>query len=197
MCLWSRENLVVVMDMSDRGLRVLVETVTGFWRRILVVGAFNIVAGVAALIWPGATVLVLAIVLGIFLLLSGAALLAIGASVRSLLMIVLGVLSLVAAVICLAHPGAGVFAILLGCALWFFVNGVLELSAAILGVAGRLLWGVLGVLSIAAAVIMVSSPGVAVFTVALIAGISFLIHGTGEVALALRLRTAHRVRVSP
>jgi uncharacterized membrane protein HdeD (DUF308 family) len=186
----------VVVDVSDRGLRVLVETVTGFWRRLLVIGVLNIIAGLAALIWPGATVLVLAVLLGIFLLISGAALLAIGASVRSVLMIVLGLLALVAAVICLVHPGAGVFAILLGCALWFFVNGVVEISAAILGVAGRLLWGVLGVLSIAAAVIMVSSPGVAVFTVALIAGISFLIHGAGEVGLALRLRSAHRVVVS-
>ena len=186
----------MVVDVSDRGLRVLVETVTGFWRRLLVIGVLNIIAGLAALIWPGATVLVLAVLLGIFLLISGAALLAIGASARSVLMIVLGLLALVAAVICLVHPGAGVFAILLGCALWFFVNGVVEISAAILGVAGRLLWGVLGVLSIAAAVIMVSSPDVAVFTVALIAGISFLIHGAGEVGLALRLRSAHRVVVS-
>lgn len=178
--------------MSDRGLRVLVETVTGYWLRILVVGVLNIIAGLAAVIWPDATVLVLAILLGIFLLVSGAALLAIGASARSLMMILLGVLALVSAVICLAHPGAGVVAILLGCALWFFVNGVVELSAAIMGVAGRIWWGVLGVLSIAAAVIMISSTDIAIATVALITGIAFLIHGAAETALAWRLRSVHR-----
>ncbi len=185
------------MDLSDGGLRVLVGTVAGFWRRLLIVGALNIVAGLAAVIWPGITVLVLAILLGMFLLISGAAVLAIGTSVRSLSMVVLGVLAVIAAVICLAHPGTAVVAILLGCALWFFVNGVVELSAAIMGVAGRLLWGVLGVLSIAAAVIMISNTDVAVRTVALIAGISFVIHGAGEVALALRLRSAHRRPVRP
>lgn len=66
-----------------------------------------------------------------------------------------------------------------------------------LGVAGRLLWGVLGVLSIAAPVIMISNPNVAVVTVALIAGISFLIHGAGEVALAMRLRTVHQSLTRP
>jgi uncharacterized membrane protein HdeD (DUF308 family) len=185
------------MDMSDGGMRVLAQAVTRYWRRILLIGVLNIVAGLAALIWPGATVLVLAILLGMFLLISGVALLAIGASMRSMLTVVLGVLALIAAVICLVHPGAGVFAILLGCALWFFVNGMVELSAAILGVAGRLWWGVLGVLSIAAAVIMVSSPDVAVWTVALIAGISFLIHGTAASALAMRLRTVHRAVAGP
>jgi uncharacterized membrane protein HdeD (DUF308 family) len=180
------------MDMSDTGLRVLMHTVSGYWRRLLFVGALNIVAGFAAVIWPDATVLVLALLLGIFLLISGSALLAIGASVRSVLMVVLGVLALVAAVICLVHPGAGVVAILLGCALWFFVNGVVELSAAIMGVAGRIWWGVLGVLSIAAAVIMVSNTDIAIATVALVAGFSFLIHGAAEVVLAMRLRSAHR-----
>jgi uncharacterized membrane protein HdeD (DUF308 family) len=187
----------MVVDMSDRGLRVLVGTLTGYWRRILVIGVLNIVAGLAAVAWPDATVLVLAIMLGVFLLISGAALLAIGASARSLLMIVLGGLALVAAFICLAHPGAGVAAILFGCALWFFVNGVVELSVATMGVSGRVWWAALGVLSIAAAVIMVSSTDIAIATVALVAGILFLIHGAGEVALAMRLRAVHRSLIGP
>lgn len=178
--------------MTDRGVRVLVEAVTRHWRRILVAGVVNIAVGLAAVLWPDVTVLALAVLLGVLLLASGVMLLSIAVAVRSPLVAVLGVLALVAATVCLAHPGAGVFAILFGCALWFFVNGVAEFGVAMSGAPGRLWWRVLGVLSIVAAAIMISSPGVAIVTVGLIAGISFLVHGMGEVALAWHLRTLHR-----
>lgn len=185
------------MDMSDGGMRVLVEGVTRQWRGILVVGVLDIVVAVVALLWPDVTVLVLALLLGILLLLSGMMLLGLGAAARSPWLLVLGVLALVAAVICFVHPGAGVFAILLGCALWFLLNGVADIAAAMSGVAGRAWWAVLGVLSIVAAVIMISSPGVAVVTVAIIVGISFLIRGIGQIALALYLRRVHGVVTAP
>ena len=193
MCHHGFADLGLVMDMSDRGMRVLVEGFTGQWRGILFVGVLDIVVGVMALIWPDVTVLALALLLGFLLLLSGVTLLGLAAAARSPWLLILGVLALIAAVICLVHPGAGVFAILLGCAFWFFLNGVAELGAAMSGVDGRVWFGVLGVLSIIAAVIMISVPGVAIVTVAIIAGISFLMRGIGQIALARYLRSAHHV----
>jgi uncharacterized membrane protein HdeD (DUF308 family) len=197
MCHHGVPNRDRVMDMSERGVRVLVEAVSRQWRGLLVVGVLDIVVGVAALIWPSVTVLALAVLLGFVLLLTGATLLGLGATARSPWLLVLGVLALVAAVICFVHPGAGVFAILLGCALWFFLNGIAELAAAMSGVAGRIWWGGLGVLSIVAAVIMISVPGVAIVTVAVIAGISFLMRGLGQLALARHLRAVHQTVTGP
>jgi uncharacterized membrane protein HdeD (DUF308 family) len=186
-----------VMDMSERGMRMLVEAVTRRWRGILFVGALDILVGLVALIWPGVTVLALALLLGVLLLLSGATSFGLGVAARSPWLLVLGVVALVAAVICFVHPGAGVFAILFGCALWFFLNGVAELGAAMSGIADRVWWGMLGVLSIVAAAIMVSVPGVAIVTVAIIAGISFLVRGLGLIVLARRLRTVRRAVTGP
>ena len=47
------------------------------------VGILSIVAGVMALVWPGATILVLAIILGIRVLFTGIALIAAGFAIRS------------------------------------------------------------------------------------------------------------------
>jgi uncharacterized membrane protein HdeD (DUF308 family) len=185
------------MDMSERGMRVLVQAVTRQWRGILFVGALDIVVGVLALTWPSVTVLALALLLGVLLLISGVTLVSLGVAARSPWLLILGVIALIAAVICFVHPGAGVFAILLGLALWFFLNGVAEVGAAISGVEDRVWWGVLGVLSIIAALIMISVPGVAIVTVAIIAGISFLVRGIGQIALAWHLRTVHRAVTGP
>jgi uncharacterized membrane protein HdeD (DUF308 family) len=105
--------------------------------------------------------------------------------------VILGVLAIIGAVICFIHPGAGVVAILIGCALWFFMLGVAYLFAAFTGSEDRVWWGFLGVLSVIAAIIFIASPGVAITTVAILVGIAFLIRGLGEIVFAWRLRGMH------
>lgn len=172
--------------------RGLVAGVTAQWPRLLTVGILDVLVGVVALAWPGVTVAALAILFGLFLLLSGIVAVSISWRTRSVVGLVLGVLAIVAAIICFVHPGAGVVAILLGCALWFFMLGLVYLGAAFAGARDRLWWAVLGVLSLIASVIMIASPGVAISTVALLVGIAFLIRGGGELALAWRMRGMHR-----
>lgn len=158
------------------------------WPRLVIGGVIDVLAGIVALVWPGVTVLALALVLGLLLLVSGIASVSMGIRARSAGLIVLGAVALIAAVIVLVHPGAGVFAVLLGCAIWFLLMGIADLSAAWSGVPGRAWWALLGILSVAGAVIMLLDPGVAISTVAIIVGLSFLLRGMGEFSLGLRVR---------
>lgn len=166
-------------------------------RHLVVLGGIDVVAGVIALAWPGVTVVVLALIFGLMLLLAGVVALGIGSVVRRaggspVATWVIGGIGVVAGLICIFHPGAGVWAIVLGCSLWFLLTGVGDLLVAAASPAHRVWFGVLGVLSIAAAVILLVHPGVAVVTVALVAGIAFLVRGAGELTLGLRMRRVTR-----
>src|SRR5919198_4102447 len=87
------------------------------WPWLLVEGILGVIAGVAALIWPDITVLVLAVFLGIALLMQGTMEIVMGTRAvpgtpGRAWIIVFGILAVFAGVICLVHPGAGVFAII-------------------------------------------------------------------------------------
>ena len=152
------------------------------------VGILEVIVGLVSLIWPHVTALVLGLLFGFVLMLSGIVVLMISWATRSVVGVILGVLAIAGAIICFIHPGAGVVAILIGCAIWFFMLGVAYLFAAFTGSHDRAWWGFLGVLSIVAAIIMIASPGVAITTVAILVGIAFLIRGISEIVFAWRLR---------
>lgn len=178
--------------MLEQGPSRLFTPITGGWRRLFVIAAFDILAGLIAVAWPGVTVVVLAVVFGIVLVLTGAVVLSLAFLMRSLLVGLLGILALIAGIVCLAHPGAGIFAILVGCAIWFLMLGVAYLGQAVGGRDNRLWWAALGTLSVIAGIVMLASPGVAIATVGLLVGISFLVRGAAELVLGRRLRALHR-----
>ncbi|SDP35477.1 Uncharacterized membrane protein HdeD, DUF308 family [Nakamurella panacisegetis] len=164
---------------------------------LLVLGSLDIVAGLIALVWPGITVLALALIFGLMLLMAGLAAIAVGSAVRRsggspAFTWVVGAIAVIAGLICIFHPGAGVWAIILGCSLWFVMTGVADLFVAAASPANRLWFGTLGVLSIVAAVVLLVSPAAAIVTVALIAGIGFLVRGVGELMLGWRMRRPTR-----
>ena len=158
------------------------------------VGLIDVVAGLFAIAWPGVTVLALALLFGLLVLLAGVVSISMGLLVRrsggdSLVPFVVGGVALIAGIICLVHPGAGVFAIILGCALWFLMTGLGELALARTQPPMRIWFLGMGILSLIAALILIVNPGVAIATVGLIAGISFLIRGAGELSIGWRLRS--------
>ena len=162
-----------------------------------ILGGIDIVAGLIALAWPGVTVLVLALIFGLLLLLAGVVAIGIGSAVRRAggsptATWVIGGVAVIAGLICVFHPGAGVWAIALGCSLWFLLTGVGDLLVAAVSPAHRVWFGILGALSIVAAIVLLVHPGVAIVTVALVAGIAFLIRGAGELALGWRMRAVTR-----
>jgi uncharacterized membrane protein HdeD (DUF308 family) len=160
---------------------------------LLGVGLIDVVAGLFAIAWPGVTVLALALLFGLLVLLAGVVSISMGLVVRRsggepLVPFVFGGAALIAGIICLVHPGAGVFAIILGCTLWFLMTGLGELALARTQSPMRIWFLGMGTLSLIAALILIVNPGVAISTVGLIAGIAFLIRGAGELSIGWRLR---------
>jgi uncharacterized membrane protein HdeD (DUF308 family) len=161
------------------------------------VGLIDVVAGLFAVAWPGVTVLALALLFGLLVLMAGIVSISTGLMMRragaeATVPFVFGGAALIAGLICIVHPGAGVFAIIVGCALWFLLTGLGELALARTTSPMRVWFAVMGTLSVIAALILIVNPGVAIATVGLIAGISFLIRGAGELTLGWRMR-AHAI----
>ncbi len=156
-------------------------------------GILGVIVGIIALAWPGLTVVGLALMLGIGLLVQGA--IEVGAGLRARpgsagrgWLLLFGVLAVVAGIICLIHPGAGIWAIAIGVTIWFFGAALNELFAAFTMSEHRVWNLVVGIITLIAAVVMVANPGLALRTAAFLAGLLFLIRGLGEIGLAMRLR---------
>ena len=174
----------------------LVQTYTS--GHLYVLGTVDVIAGLVALIWPSATITVLALIFGIMLLLGGVMVILVGSLGRrdggggggGALTWIVGIVAVVAGLICIIHPGVGIWAIALGCAVWFLMTGIGSLFVAAASPAHRIWFIILGVLSIAAAIILLVNPSAALATVAIVAGIAFLIRGIGELVIGWQLRKA-------
>jgi uncharacterized membrane protein HdeD (DUF308 family) len=172
-------------------------TLTRHWPRLVIIGVLDVVIGILAVAWPGVTVLALALILGVLLIVSGVMSIGLGLRMRRVgaswfWPVLLGVFSVIAAIIIIAHPGAGIAAIAFGAALWFLLTGITDLVRASTLPGDRLWWGFLGALSVIAGIILLFDLGAAILTVALIAGIFFIVRGVGEIAAGWHLRRLTR-----
>jgi uncharacterized membrane protein HdeD (DUF308 family) len=164
---------------------------------LVLVGALSVVAGAIAVLVPGLTLVVLGIVFGANLLVWGTLILVsafdteLGVA-HSVLQVIVGVLGALAGLVCLVRPGVGVAALLLAVSFWFILTGIADVVRAINLPQGRVLALLLGVVGIAAGVIIVSKPGIGVATLAVLAGIGFMVRGGLEVAAGLAVRRYSR-----
>jgi uncharacterized membrane protein HdeD (DUF308 family) len=171
-----------------------VSTEHGKWWVVGLLGLLSIAAGVLALAYPDITLLVLGLVVGINLVIIGAVWVALAtiqnqtAGGRTLRFFV-GFLATLAGLICLVRPGAGVLTLLIALSFWFILTGMADLARALDEKDHRVIAGVLGVVSIAAGVIIVANPDIGLATLALLAGIGFIVRGTVEVMAAIYMRT--------
>src|SRR3954462_10093261 len=105
------------------------------WPIAAVRGVFAVLFGLFALIWPGATVLVLAILYGVYAIVDGIgglmqAFRPGGAGHRAAYGI-LGALGIIAGILVLVWPGITVLLLALLVGLWAIVTGIAEIAAAI------------------------------------------------------------------
>jgi uncharacterized membrane protein HdeD (DUF308 family) len=91
--------------------------------------------------------------------------------------------------VCLVRPGAGVLALLVAVSFWFIVTGISDIARAIAEPEGRIFSAVVGLVGIAVGVILVADPDIGLETLALIAGLGFLVRGTLELAVGIYMRT--------
>jgi uncharacterized membrane protein HdeD (DUF308 family) len=163
------------------------------WPTVLFIGVLTIALGVAVLVWPSQTLLVLSILLGIQLLLFGLFRLitAFSSDTESPgLAAFVGIIGMIAGIIVLRNPieTVAVLATILG-VVWI-ITGSIDVIEALANKreGSRLLLALMGLLSVAAGVIVVSWPAPTLTVLAWIAGLYLVIFGLLISASAFSLR---------
>lgn len=166
------------------------------WQVMAFFGVVSVIAGVLALAWPGRTLVVLAVLFGIQLIVSGIVRLvmsisydeaSVGARVLSA---ILGALGLLVGLYAVRHVVITVLALGLVLGIYWTIDGVGQLMAAIEHpqLPGRGVVAASGVLGLISGIILLSWPGLSVLTLAVVAGIALLAFGVMQLVAASQLR---------
>jgi uncharacterized membrane protein HdeD (DUF308 family) len=164
------------------------------WWALVLLGVVQVAAGIVAIAYPGLTLLVLGLIFGINVLFAGMIMVMVGTDEGSeasrVLRVVVGFLAVLAGLFMIVHPGESVLVLLLAVAFFFVLIGIADLSRAMNQKEGRILSAVLGLITIAAGIILVADPDIGLETLALLAGIAFIVRGTLELVAGFLLARA-------
>jgi uncharacterized membrane protein HdeD (DUF308 family) len=185
----------------DRELRTdaadMLARVGRHWGWVLAFGIITLLAGLLALVLPGRTIVVIAVLFGIQLLVAGifrfaAAFAADDESgATRVLLALLGVLSFIVGLYALRHILVTVAALALLLGIFWIVNGTIEAFTALShrGMQGRGWTIFMGLLSVVAGVAVLVYPAISLVTLAVVLGFWLLVYGIMEIMLAFRLRS--------
>ena len=176
------------------------------WGWILAFGVISVVAGLAAIFWPGSALLAVAIVFGAYLVVGGifrlvGAFAVPGESgwVRAL-MALLGLLSLVVGLYLLRHPVYTILIVALLLGFYWIIHGVIELFMAIgHSEMPRRGWTIItGILSVVAGAIVLFYPDISLLALTIVLGVWLIVYGVILIVGALGLRSAvHKLQGAP
>ena len=177
------------------------------WGWVLTFGIVTVLAGLFTLVWPGRTIVVVAVLFGIQLVVAGifrfvAAFASDDESGGTrVLLALLGVLSFIVGLYALRHILITVAALALLLGIFWIVNGAVEAFTALShrGMQGRGWTIFMGLLSVVAGVVVLVYPGISLATLAIVLGFWLLVYGIMEIVLAFRLRSVGQAatRVAP
>jgi uncharacterized membrane protein HdeD (DUF308 family) len=166
------------------------------WWVPMAVGIISLIAGILALVWPGVTLLALALIVGINLAVLSAFLIAdalsddAGAEDRTL-RIVLGVSGLIGGIVIIRRPGDTLLVLVVAAGIWLLMSGTLELVRTFMVDDGHRLMRALGAMvDLVIGALILALPDLGLATLALLVGISFIVHGVLLVATGWWLRHA-------
>ena len=160
-------------------------------------GALSIVVGILVPAWPGATLLVVAVLFGIQLIVLGALRIALSSVAPAdppwlrPLAIVMGVLTVIAGIICLLRPGTSLLVIAIFLAIGWIFEGIAALAQAFLAdrsVGARIFFIISGIISVVAGLVVAIFPGSSLALLTRFGGILLVIIGIAEVAAAVMAR---------
>ena len=170
------------------------------WTILLFLGIVSLLLGVAMLVWPGATIVVVAVLLAVWLLISGIFQIvrAFGSGwsggMRALL-IITGILSI--AIALFAFRGfrledspvnaVWILAVLIGVSFLFRGMGALFAGIESKEGRGRNIFG--GIVMLIGGVVIISVPGLSLATLAIVTGAWLVVIGIFEIVGAFRLRS--------
>src|SRR5580698_9989410 len=166
------------------------------WGWVFSYGVLTLLAGLGVLVWPGETLLVLAVLLGVQLIVSG--IFRLGAALASedltggtrAMLALLGVLSVIIGLWAVRHVLLTLLALTVFLGIFWVVNGVIDVFAALAhaGMPARG-WAVLtGILSALAGIVVLAYPGLSLLGLAVILGVWLVVFGILEMTAAFRLR---------
>jgi len=175
----------------------MLRVITGNWWAPATSGVLAILAGIAAIIWPGKTFEALVLLIGVYAFVRGSiwlsfGLLAATARERWWPFVVNGVIGISFGVSTFAEPQAMTIAVVSVLGAWAVLTGVLEVIAAIrfrAVIRNEFLLTLGGVLSVVFGVAVLAQPNIAAATFATLFGIYAALVGAAQVSLGLRLRS--------
>lgn len=180
---------------GGRGDPLLATAAKQSWPVVLL-GALGMVAlGIILLVWPHASLTVVAILIGAAIVVSGLVRMYEGftASRESGGMraayVVVGIVAVLAGLYCLRHHALSLFLVAFLVGVYFIVHGISDIGVALSGqVPGRGLRAALGFFSLAAGIIMVVWPAITVVLLLTIVAAWLLFYGLMLAMLAFELR---------
>lgn len=164
------------------------------WQATLFIGVVTLILGIIVTVHPSGSLGVVAVLLGVLLIVSGIFHLIrvfdraeqhrVWLGISGLLFIVLGV-------VLIRHLNLTVAAIGLLVGISWIVQGVAAIIGAFSGAReGALWWGLFGLISLIAGIVVTAAPVTSVTVLAVLLGIWFIIMGVFEIALAFMIRHA-------
>lgn len=157
-------------------------------------GILAILAGIAAIVWPGLTLATLAIIFGAFAVVTGLieiwhAMVSGGSGEMRAMLGIRGIVTLALGLLALFLPALTIGAFVLLLAAYFFVLGAIEVVSAFRRhVSAALL--VRGLLAIALGIVALVWPGLAAVSVAIVFGIYAILGGVTAILVGIRLARA-------
>ncbi len=170
------------------------------WQAIAIAALLLFALGLILLIWPRETVVVAAILIGIALLVTGILQLLQGITAADesggmrVAYVIIGILAILAGLYGLRHISVTVVLLAFIVGLFWAVHGVVEIVVAVSAPpgSGRGVVAVVGILSLAAGLIVMFWPAISLTILVVVLGIWLLCYGVLLAFLAFQLRTAAR-----
>ncbi len=175
----------------------LVARVGRHWGWVLAFGIITVALGIAALAWPGRTLVVVAVLFGIQLIVLGIFRFvnAIASDDQTagnrVLLALLGVLSLIIGLYAVRHVLVTLvsLAVLLG--IFWIVSGAVELFMALSHkeMSNRGWNAVMAAISVIAGIVVLAYPGISLLVLAVVLSIWLVVFGVMQISTAVRIRS--------
>lgn len=173
------------------------QSLSSHWWLLALRGVASILFAIIAFLWPGITVISLALVWGAFALVDGAFALwaaiagKAGAQTPRWWLAIVGLAGIVAGILAFLVPAVTAFVLMLFIAAWAIVIGIMQIVGAIRlrkEIEGEFWLALTGLLSILFGLALVAVPGIGLVTLVWMLAIFAALAGISQIALALRLK---------
>jgi uncharacterized membrane protein HdeD (DUF308 family) len=175
----------------------MLETLVRRWWLFVLRGVLATLFGIFAIVWPGATVLVLVVLWGAYALVDGAVALGLAATARGaprtprLVLGLLGLAGVLAGFLTLIWPDVTALALLWIIAVWALVAGAAQVATAIRMrevISNEWFLGLSGLLTVVLGVILLVRPAEGAVALVTVIGVFAILWGVSLLTFGLRLR---------